>query len=216
MRLERLRRRAARDRLHHRRLDFAKTARVQKIANFANDRDPLFKHLARFFIGDQVEVTLPIALLDIREAIPRRWHRPQRFAQEGETLDAQRWLAGLGDKTFALDSDEVGQIDQLEDFHLLRSEFLPADKQLHPPARVAQIEEVAFAHVAMRRDAARHPLIRAFHKSRADFTDSARGVEAPAKRLHAQVSERFEFLPAHGDQVVGFFHDRAADCGASR
>ena len=61
MRHERPRRRAARDRMHHRRLDLEVAARDEELADRLHDLRALDEHVARRRVGDQVDVALAVA-----------------------------------------------------------------------------------------------------------------------------------------------------------
>src|SRR4029078_534964 len=69
MRHERPRRSTARDRLHHRRFDFEKASLHQELADCLNDARALDEREACLLVHYQVDVTLPIAQLLIREAV---------------------------------------------------------------------------------------------------------------------------------------------------
>ncbi len=65
---ERPRRRSAQNRMHHWRFHFHVAAFVKKIANFPDDFRARNKNFSRPVIHDQIEITPPVALLDIRQA----------------------------------------------------------------------------------------------------------------------------------------------------
>ena len=95
-RFERLRRRAARDGLHHGRLDFQKTAFVEKCADAVQHPRPGQKRLARLFVRHQIEVTLPVPRLDIDQPVVFVGQRPERLREQSEIADAQRRLTRGG------------------------------------------------------------------------------------------------------------------------
>ena len=120
MRAERLGRRAARDRLQHRRFHFEKTALLHETPDLAHDRDSFLENVARLLVRQQIEITLPVTRFDVLQAVPFFRQRPQRFSEHFERVDLQRRLAGLGEKTFALDADEIAEVEQVENLHRLR------------------------------------------------------------------------------------------------
>jgi len=171
MRLERRRRRAAGYRLHHRRLDFQESTRLEEFANLPHHVDALEEDLARSRICKQIDIALPVALLDIREPVPGTRQRPQRLREHCDRFNPDAGLSGFGGETLALDPDEVGQIKEFEEIQLLRSELLRADEKLDPVGPVVEIEEMAASHVAMRGEPARRALRIAEGESGANFSD---------------------------------------------
>ncbi len=75
--LERLRRRAAGNRLHRRRLDLDVAARVKKLADLVDDFAALQKNFLHVGIRDQVEVTLAVADFGVFESMPFRGRRAE-------------------------------------------------------------------------------------------------------------------------------------------
>src|SRR5437867_9040863 len=180
---KRLGRRAARYGLQNRRLDFHKTAVLEKAANLAHHRNPLPKVLAGLLVRDQIEISLTIARLDILQAMPffRQW--PQRFRQHCKFFRFQRLLAGLRQKTEALHSDQVAEIEQIENLHRLRADLFRMKVDLDAPGRVAKIDKVAFAHVAVRGDAASGAKCVALLQFRPDLRDVPADFESCTKRF---------------------------------
>ena len=81
MRDKRLGRGSAGDGLHHRRLNFQKISGNEKLANSGNDGAACLKSLHYFRIGPQVHVSLPVALINIRQAVKFLRSGQQAFAQ---------------------------------------------------------------------------------------------------------------------------------------
>ncbi len=79
---ERLGQGAAVERLQHRRLDLDEAARVEEAADGGDDPRALEEHLARVVVGDQVEVALAVARLDVGEAVVLLGQRAQRLAEQ--------------------------------------------------------------------------------------------------------------------------------------
>src|SRR4051812_30281588 len=96
MRRERTRRRTAVNRLHHRRLDFNEAALLELAPQRSNHLGPRDKHLTALRIRDQVEIPLPVARLDIFEAVELLRHVEQRLRQKIELSDVYAQLTGLG------------------------------------------------------------------------------------------------------------------------
>src|SRR5205085_10343643 len=106
------------------------------------------------FVCDQVKIPLPVARLDVLKPVPFFGKWPQRFAQDFEGMHFQRRLAGFGEETNPLDADEIAKIDQLKQIDYLVADFFRVDVNLDSPRRIAQVDEVAFTHVAVRGDVA--------------------------------------------------------------
>ena len=114
MRSERFGRRAACDRLQHRRLHFQKAALLEETPSLANDRDAFFEHLARMLVRDEIEITLAVPRFDVLQSVPFFRQRPQRFGQHLERAHFQCRLPAFGDKTCPFDADEIAEIEQPE------------------------------------------------------------------------------------------------------
>src|SRR6185312_13541252 len=90
---EGLGRRAARNRLEHRRFDFEETARGQEAADRGDDAAAVAQRRAAILAHYQIEIALAIARLEIGEAVIFLRQRQQRLGQ-------QRDLGGI-DRQFA-------------------------------------------------------------------------------------------------------------------
>ena len=87
---------AAGDRLHHRRLDLEEAARVEERAD-ARARAPRApEDPPRLRVGDEVDVALAVAQLDVGQAVPLLRQRPQRLGEERQIARRDRQLAGPG------------------------------------------------------------------------------------------------------------------------
>ena len=177
-----------------------------KSPHLAQNRDPLRENFARALVRHQVEITLAITRFDIRQAMPFFRQRPQGLRQHFEPVHFQSLLAGLGEETTSFHPDEIAEIEQPENLHRLRPEFLCLHVNLDSPRRVAQIEKVTLAHVAMRRDPARCAKLRAFGKFRPHLLNRAARLKALAKRRHATSAQRLELLAPQRDQFILFVH----------
>ena len=102
MRDEGPRRGAAVNGLQHRRLHFQEAARFQLAAQRRDDLRARDEHLADFGIGDQIEITLAVARLDIFQAMPLFRHREQRLGEEIQMFDVDAQLVRSGCGTDSL------------------------------------------------------------------------------------------------------------------
>ena len=208
---KRLGRGAARHGLQHRRLHFEKAPRFHEIADLAHNRDPLFEDGARMLVREQIEIALAVTRLDILKSVPFLGQRPQRFPQEFELVHFQRRLAGLGQKTGSFHADEIPEIDQLEHLDHVIADFLRVDVNLDPPGGIAQVHEMAFAHVAMGGDAAGGAQGGAFREFLAHLGDRAGSFVSAAERVRAARLERFQFFAPLRDETVFVVHLWAAN-----
>jgi len=76
---------------------------------------------------------------------------------------------------------------------------------------VAQVEKVAFAHVAMCCDAAGDMTRFTFFKLLAHLRDRAANIKTSAERLDAFRAQRLKFFSSERDQIVFVFHIRTAN-----
>ncbi len=126
-------------------------------------------------------------------------------------MHLQRRLAGLGQKTGPFHADEIAEIDQLEHLDHLIANFFRMDVNLDPPGRIAQVHEMAFAHVAMGGDAAGGAQGGAFGEFFAHFGDRAGSFVSAAEGVRAARLKRFQFFAPLRDQAVFVVHLRAAN-----
>ena len=109
-----LRERAAGDRLHHRRLDLEIAAGVEKRPKRGEDLAANLEHAARLGIHDQVEIALPVADLDVLQAVPLLGQRDEALGEELQPRRPDRQLVRLRAEQVPLDADVVAEIEQLE------------------------------------------------------------------------------------------------------
>ena len=79
MRLERTRRRAARDILQHRGLDLEKSPVLQKLADLGKHQRTRHEEVRALRVAHQVEVTLAVFRFTVGETMKLVGHRPQRL-----------------------------------------------------------------------------------------------------------------------------------------
>ena len=166
---ERPRRRAAVQRLHHRRLDFDEAARLELPPQRRDDPRARHEHLAHFGIRDQIEIALAVARLDVLQPVPLLGHGEQRLREELELLRVHAQLAGARAEQVAFHADDVADIDQLEQLVIALADRVLLDVDLQPLAVLLQVREArpcpcAAASSAARR-CARAPPARALRPS---------------------------------------------------
>ena len=147
---ERPRQRAAVDRLQHRRLDLDEALVVEEAADRRDDARARDEQLARLLVGDQVELALAVAGLDVLEAVVLLRRRAQRLGQQRPVLDLERQLAAAGAEDGAVDADQVAEVERDEPVERLLAEHVRARLQLDAPDAVDEVEERHLALAAPR------------------------------------------------------------------
>src|SRR5262249_33725587 len=106
---------------------------------------------------------------------------------------------------------EIADVEQAKDLDQFRANPFCVDVNLNVPRGVAQVEKVAFAHVAMRRDAASDTTGFTFFKLLAHLRNRSANIKAGPKRIDAFRAQRLKFFPSERDQLVFIFHIRIAN-----
>ena len=151
---ERLGKRAAVPRLQDRRLHLDEAPAVERAADRRDDARADERDLARVLVHQQVEVALPIALLDVGETVERVGKRRVDAREHLERVDLERRLASSRLRRRADDADDVAEM------HVDLARALDRAEQLDPPAAVDEVEEDELAHVAARHHAAGEAALR--------------------------------------------------------
>src|SRR5262249_41636943 len=140
----------ASDRLHHRRLDLEEPAGGEEGAETLEQSRALSKHLARLGIGDEVEIALPVAALDVLEAVPFLGRRLQRLGEIPHARRGDRELVGLGAEEASLDADDVAEVELAEALPRLVADGRTLDVELKSAGGVLEMRERRLAEVADR------------------------------------------------------------------
>ena len=187
--LERLRRRAAGNRLHRRRLDLDVVAFVEKTPDLVDDRAALEHHVLHVGIRDQIQVTLAVADFGVFEAVPFRGRRAQRLGEDGEARKLDGNFAGLGGEQSAFDAHKIREVEVREDAERLVTKDIFLRVTLDAPALVAHIDEHGFAHVAVRGDAAGYGNLAALGVISARLGAGFGGRELVLERVNALAAQ---------------------------
>ena len=155
MRDEWPRRCSARNRVHHRRLDFEIAAGDEELAHRLHDLRALDEDVERGWIGDQIDVALSIALFLVGEPVELFRQRPQRLREQPHLARLDRQLASLGLEQRAPCADEVAQVPVLEGIERLGAECVERDVELDAAAHVLQRREGGLAHHALQHHSSR-------------------------------------------------------------
>src|SRR4030095_5098167 len=106
--------------------------------------------------------------------------RPQRLGDQLECLDFYCWFPAFGQKACSLHSDEIADVEQAKKLDQFRANLFRLNVNLDAAGGVTQVKEVAFAHVAMRRDAAGDTTRFTFFKLLAHLRDRAANIKGAA------------------------------------
>ena len=120
MRLERPRHGPARKGLHHGRLDFEETFRVEEIPNSADRAAARLENFPHFRVDHQIEVALAVADFDVGEAVPFLRQRQERLRQELQSLGVDGQLASLGPEEVPRDAHEVADVEEFIELPVAR------------------------------------------------------------------------------------------------
>src|SRR5438093_10503151 len=100
---------------------------LEKAPGLANNRDAFFKYDARTLIGEKIEITLPVARLNILQAMPLFGKGPQSLRHKTERPCHLRGFAALVEETCTLEDNSITALEQKQMIHqgrLVRSRAL--------------------------------------------------------------------------------------------
>ena len=188
------RRRAAVQRLHHRRFHLDESARFQLPPQRSDQARARHEHLAHRGIGDQVQIALAVTRLHILQAVPLLRHGKQRLREELEPLHVNAQLARARAEEIALHADDIADIHQLEEVEIALGYRVLLHINLQAFAVLLQMREPGFTHVPQRHEASgrahpdlRRQCVRRLRAvSRQDLRNGMGEIEAPAVGLVTQ------------------------------
>ena len=105
-------------------------------------------------VGEEVDVALAIAQLDVGEAVIFLRQREHGLGEKGEPLDMDGELAGAGAEEIAGDADVVAEVEELVEREALLADGVEADVNLQALAALLQRGEARLALGADGHDAA--------------------------------------------------------------
>ena len=210
MRRERTRRGTPVQGLEHGRFDLDEPLGIEKAPHGGDHVGARHEQLPSLLVGQQVQLALAEAGLDIGQPVMFLGRRPQRLGQQRERVDAQRQLAPPRAQGGPVDADQVAQIEPEQSLHRLGPQDVDPRLELDPARAVDQIEERHLPLAAARRQPPRHPmqsrrlLARGERRvGRAHARDRLDVVELVRKRLDPVCPQRLELAPAGGEQLRG-------------
>ena len=143
--------------MHHRRFDFDVPSRIKDPPQFLDDSRARYEHLPRLCIGDEVQIPLAIAHLDVRQAMPFFRQRQQRFRKEENLLDPNRQLIGLGSKQVPFDADRIAQVQQMKQLESRFADDIFLYVDLNTLASSLQVRKARLPHQPERHHPAGDP-----------------------------------------------------------
>src|SRR5207247_9131344 len=96
---------------------------LEKAPGLANNRDAFFKYDARTLIGEKIEIALPVARLNILQAMPLFGNGPQSLRHKTKRPCCRRGFGALGEATCALAANAATAIDQTIELDQVRAKF---------------------------------------------------------------------------------------------
>jgi hypothetical protein len=129
------------DRLQHRRLHLEKAALVEGGADRRDHAAAQYGDLPRPLVGDQVQVALARASLDIGQAVPLLGQRSKALGEQIRRSESDRELPLLGAPHRSFDAQEVPHIDLPDEVEEIRGHFPPAHAHLDADAILDQLQE---------------------------------------------------------------------------
>ena len=145
MRLERFRRRAARNRLHHRRFHFEKIPRKEKLPDRADCFGAFDENLFDVRIDNQIHVTLAIARFHVFQAVPFFRQRAQRFREQRQLRHENRQLLRICAEDAPGHADKIANIQRFIKFEPLFPQFFETGVNLNALRAAVNMSERRFA-----------------------------------------------------------------------
>ncbi|ABA50357.1 Hypothetical protein BURPS1710b_2724 [Burkholderia pseudomallei 1710b] len=149
MRDERLRGRAARDRVQHRRLDFHEIGVAHELADRRDRLRARAERRARLGRDDQIDVALAIARFLVGEAVELVGQRTQRLREQPQLRALHRQLALVRAKQHAARGDDVAQVPLLERVVRFGADIGGRHEELDLTRTVLHRREARLAHHAL-------------------------------------------------------------------
>ena len=156
VRNERLRVRAAQNRMQKRRLHLVEALLLHIAADGSHDLKALFERALDLGIHNKVDVALAIARLLVGQAVELLRQRAQRLGQKLVARDGDGELSALRAHHGAVNADPVAHVEVFHCSEDFLAECVDAAEQLDVARRVAQLEERDLALDALGHDTARH------------------------------------------------------------
>ncbi len=135
-------------------LDLDKPLAGQRAANRLHDLRPPQEPLPNALAVDQIDIAHPLPHLGIGQPLVLCRRRLQRFAEEVQRFGEDRQFAGPRAAQFAVDADQIAQVETLRQGPTLLADLPLAEQYLQLARPVADVEEDRLAGAALEHDAA--------------------------------------------------------------
>ena len=208
MRLERLRHRARRDRSQHGRVHLQIAPRVEERPYRRQGPAPRAHRLVNLAVGDQIEVALAIALLDVAQAVIFLGGRTQRLRQQRDAVRAERRLARLRPQHRPGRAHEVAEVEVVQEGVAVAERVAP-DEELQFAFRVLDVGERRFAHSSDAREAPRDRRLRRglprglrLRECAGGLRRRMRAAKSRGIRIHAALAQPLQLGAAACEQLV--------------
>ncbi len=197
--------------VERRRLHLEEAAAVEEPPDGRDDPRPLAEDLADPRRHDEVDVPLPVALLDVGEPVPLLGERAHRLREDGEGPRLDRQLAGLGPGGRPLRGDDVADVEELEDLEVPLGQPVLLQPDLEVTGPVLDLEERHLPEGLEGEDAAgerpvagvlRDLLRRGVAVPGEDVGREVARREAVAEGVHAERAERLGLPGALRDDLA--------------
>jgi len=147
--------------MQHRRLHFHEVVFLHEATDRRHRGGTGLEGAARFFVHDQIDVTLAVLGFLVGKTVKLVGQRAQRFGQQAQGRDFDRQLAGFGLEQRAFGPQDVAQVKMLECFMRGIAGQLIADVQLDAavgfrPGGILDGGEGCLAHHALEHHAPGH------------------------------------------------------------
>jgi hypothetical protein len=173
---------------------------VEETADLGDNLAALKENVLHLVAGHQVEISLAIANLGVFEPVPLGRRRSDGFGENHERPELDTYLSCFGREHCPADSDEIAEIKVPKDVELFVTENIFLRISLNASALVFDINEHAFAHVAVRSDAPGERDLATFSIIGAGLGTSFCGCELVFERVNSFGSQRRELGFALFDQ----------------
>src|ERR1700693_2353487 len=120
---------------------------------FLNDARTCQKNLARFLVGDQVQVSLPVAQFDIGEAMPFLRQREQRFREQSQLFHPDGKLIGPGAEQVPPYAQGIPKIEQVKKLEAALADNIFLYIDLDASSRTLQMRKTRLPHQPIGNDA---------------------------------------------------------------
>src|SRR5689334_21879108 len=111
--------------------------------------------------------------------------RAERLGNDGERLDTDAFFARLGFEEFAFDSDDVAEIEMLDDIEQLITENVLLRVNLDDARLVLDADKLTLTHVVSRHDAPGNGDLLALGELRVSLGDGTGALEVVVERVDA-------------------------------